>query len=261
MDVNAPSQTSNSSKVAIVTGGTRGLGRSTVLSLARRGVDSIFTYMSNQAEAEKVVGLVAKAGRKAISLRLDAGNVHSFDPFVQMVRQSLTELNAERFDYLVNNAGTALHKPFDQTTEQELDQVYNIHFKGVFFLTQKLLPLLRDGGRIVNISSGLARFSYPGSSAYASMKGAVEVLTRYLAKELGGRGIAVNSVAPGAIATDFSGGRVRDNPEVNRRVADMTALGRVGQPDDIGPMIAALLADDNRWINGQRIEVSGGMAL
>jgi NAD(P)-dependent dehydrogenase (short-subunit alcohol dehydrogenase family) len=248
-------------KIAIVTGGSRGLGRSTVLSLARRGVDSIFTYHANRAEAEKVVGLVAEAGRKAVALQLDTGDVRAFDPFVQRVRQALAELGADRFDYLVNNAGTSLHKAFDQTTEEELDQLYNVHFKGVFLLTQKLLPLINDGGRIVNISSGLARFSIPGSSAYASMKGAVEVLTRYLAKELGPRGIAVNTVAPGAIETDFSGGMVRDNPEVNKRVAEMTALGRAGRPDDIGPMIAALLSDDNRWINGQRIEVSGGMAL
>ena len=248
-------------KLAIVTGGSRGLGRSMVLSLARRGVDSIFTYHSNRAEAEKVIGLVADAGRKAVALQLDTGDVRAFDPFVQRVRQALAELGAERFDYLVNNAGTSLHKAFVQTTEEELDRLYNVHFKGVFFVTQKLLPLLGDGGRIVNISSGLARFSIPGSSAYASMKGAVEVLTRYLAKELGPRGIVVNTVAPGAIETDFSGGMVRDNPEVNRQVANMTALGRVGQPDDIGPMIAALLSDDNRWINGQRIEVSGGMAL
>ena len=248
-------------KIAVVTGGSRGLGRSMVLSLARRGVDSIFTYHSNRAEAEKVIGLVADAGRKAVALQLDTGDVRAFDPFVQRVRQALAELGAERFDYLVNNAGTSLHKAFVQTTEEELDRLYNVHFKGVFFLTQTLLPLLGDGGRIVNISSGLARFSIPGSSAYASMKGAVEVLTRYLAKELGPRGIVVNTVAPGAIETDFSGGMVRDNPEVNRQVANMTALGRVGQPDDIGPMIAALLSDDNRWINGQRIEVSGGMAL
>jgi NAD(P)-dependent dehydrogenase (short-subunit alcohol dehydrogenase family) len=252
---------SSTTTIAIVTGGSRGLGRSTVLSLARRGVDSIFTYRSNEAEARKVVGLVAEAGRKAVALPLDTGAVAAFDPFVGNVRRALAELGAGRFDYLVNNAGTALHKAFDQTTEDDLDQLYNVHFKGVFFLTQKLLPLLNDGGRIVNISSGLARFSIPGSSAYASMKGAVEVLTRYLAKELGPRGIAVNTVAPGAIATDFSGGMVRDNPEMNRRVADMTALGRAGQPDDIGPMIAALLSEDNRWINGQRIEVSGGMAL
>jgi NAD(P)-dependent dehydrogenase (short-subunit alcohol dehydrogenase family) len=204
---------------------------------------------------------VAEAGRKAVALQLDTGDVRAFDPFVQRVREALAELGADRFDYLVNNAGTSLHKAFDQTTEEELDRLYNVHFKGVFFLTQKLLPLLGDGGRIVNISSGLARFTNPGSSAYGSMKGAVEVLTRYLAKELGPRGIAVNTVAPGAIETDFSGGLVRDNPEVNRRVAEMTALGRAGQPDDIGPMIAALLSDDNRWVNGQRIEVSGGMAL
>ena len=253
--------TSQTNKIAIVTGGSRGLGRSTVLSLAKRGVDSIFTYHANRAEAEKVVGLAAEAGRKAVALQLDTGDVRAFDPFVQRVRQALAELGADRFDYLVNNAGTSLHKAFDQTTEEELDRLYNVHFKGVFFLTQKLLPLLNDGGRIVNISSGLARFTNPGSSAYGSMKGAVEVLTRYLAKELGPRGIAVNTVAPGAIATDFSGGMVRDNPEVNKRVSEMTALGRAGQPDDIGPMIAALLADDNRWINGQRIEVSGGMAL
>jgi NAD(P)-dependent dehydrogenase (short-subunit alcohol dehydrogenase family) len=256
-----PNPTSQSNKIAIVTGGSRGLGRSTVLSLARRGVDSLFTYHANRAEADKVTDLVAEAGRKAVALQLDTGDVRAFDSFVQKVRQTLAELKAARFDYLVNNAGTSLHKAFDQTTEEELDRLYNVHFKGVFFLTQKLLPLLNDGGRIVNISSGLARFSYPGSSGYGSMKGAIEVLTRYLAKELGSRGIAVNAVAPGAIATDFSGGMVRDNPEMNKRVGDMTALGRVGQPDDIGPMIASLLSDDNRWINGQRIEVSGGMAL
>jgi NAD(P)-dependent dehydrogenase (short-subunit alcohol dehydrogenase family) len=256
-----PNPTSQSNKIAIVTGGSRGLGRSTVVSLAQRGVDSIFTYHANRAEAEKVAGLVAEAGRKGVALQLDTGDIRAFDPFVQRVRRALAELGADRFDYLVNNAGTSLHKAFDQTTEEELDRLYNVHFKGVFFLTQKLLPLLGDGGRIVNISSGLARFTNPGSSAYGSMKGAVEVLTRYLAKELGPRGIAVNTVAPGAIATDFSGGMVRDNPEVNKRVAEMTALGRAGQPDDIGPMIAALLSEDNRWVNGQRIEVSGGMAL
>jgi len=248
-------------KIAVITGGSRGLGRSTVLSLARRGVDSIFTYNSHRDEAEKVIGLVADAGRKAVAVQLDTGHVAAFDAFAQIVRQALVELNAGRFDYLVNNAGISHHKAFDQTTEQELDQLYNVHFKGVFFLTQKLLPLINDGGRIVNISSGLTRVAIPGSSAYASMKGAVEVLTHYLAKELGPRGIAVNTVAPGAIATDFSGGMVRDNPEINQRVAEMTALGRVGQPDDIGPMIASLLSGENRWINGQRIEVSGGMAL
>jgi NAD(P)-dependent dehydrogenase (short-subunit alcohol dehydrogenase family) len=253
--------TKSQDKIAIITGGSRGLGRSAVLSLAQRGVNSIFTYHSNQAEAEKVSDLVANAGPKAIALQLDTGNVKTFDSFVSSARQALAKLGAERFDYLINNAGTSLHKDFDQTTEEELDTIYNVHFKGVFFLTQKLLPLINDGGRIVNISSGLARFSIPGSSAYGSMKGAVEVLTRYLAKELGPRGIAVNTVAPGAIATDFSGGMVRDNPQVNQLVAGMTALGRVGQVDDIGPMIASLLSDDNRWINAQRIEVSGGMSI
>ena len=248
-------------KIAIVTGGSRGLGRNTVLSLARRGVSSIFTYHSNQAEAESAIAEVSAAGSKAIALRLDTGDVSRFDGFIAEVRSALTDMGAERFDYLVNNAGTSHHAPIEQVTEEDLDSLYNVHFKGVFFLTQKLLPLINDGGRIVNVSSGLTRFSAPGSAAYASMKGAVEVLTRYLAKELGSRQIAVNTVAPGAIQTDFSGGMVRDNPAVNKMVSDMTALGRPGLPDDIGPMIASLLSDDNRWVNGQRIEVAGGMVL
>jgi NAD(P)-dependent dehydrogenase (short-subunit alcohol dehydrogenase family) len=248
-------------KIAIVTGGSRGLGRNTVINLARRGVNSLFTYRANRAEADKVVSLVAEAGQKAIALPLDTGKVNTFDAFVEQVRQSLPELGAERFDFLVNNAGTSNHTPFEQTTEEELDGLYNVHFKGVFFLTQKLLPLINDGGRIVNISSGLTRVAFPGSGSYASMKGAVEVLTRYLAKELGPRKIAVNTVAPGAVATDFSGGMVRDNPEINRRVAEATALGRAGVPDDIGPMIASLLSEDNRWVNAQRIEVAGGMVI
>ncbi len=248
-------------KIAIVTGGSRGLGRNVVLSLARRGVDSIFTFHSNDTEAKKVVAEVEALGQRAIALQLDAGNVSSFPAFRESVGQKLTEWGVGGFDYLVNNAGTALHKSFAETTEAEFDALYNVHFKGVYFLTQTLLTLLNDGGRIVNVSSGLARFSNPGSSAYASMKGAIEVLTRYLAKELGSRGIAVNTVAPGAIATDFSGGMVRDNPELNKLISGMTALGRVGEPDDIGPMIASLLSEDNRWINGQRIEVSGGMVL
>ncbi len=248
-------------KVAIVTGGSRGLGRNTVINLARRGVNSIFTYKSNREEADKVVAAVSEAGAKAAALQLDTGNVRLVDTFVGSVRSTLSGFGVDRFDYLVNNAGTSHHNSFEKTTEEEMDILYNVHFKGVFFLTQKLLPLINDGGRIVNISSGLTRITMPGSSPYASMKGAVEVLTRYLAKELGARRITVNTVAPGAIATDFSGGMVRDNPEVNRRVAEMTALGRPGQPDDIGPMIASLLSEDNRWVNAQRIEVSGGMAL
>jgi len=250
-----------SAPVAIVTGGSRGLGRSTVLSLAKRGVHSIFTYHANRSEADKVVTLAQEAGARAIPLQLDTGDVRAFDEFVAQVRDALHRLGAERFDYLINNAGTSHHNAIEKTTEAELDGLYNVHFKGVFFLTQKLLPLMKDGGRIVNVSSGLTRFAIPGSAPYASMKGAIEVLTRYLAKELGTRRIAVNTVAPGAIETDFSGGMVRDNPEINRWVADMTALGRVGLPDDIGPMIASLVSEEDRWINGQRIEVSGGMVL
>jgi len=250
-----------SPRIAIVTGGSRGLGRSTVLALAARGVPSIFTYNSRPSEAEKVAALAREAGARAIPLQLDTGNVRAFDDFVGNVRQALARLGTERFDYLVNNAGISHHNQFEKTTEAELDDLYNVHFKGVFFLTQKLLPLMNDGGRIVNLSTGLTRITIPGSAPYASMKGAVEVLTRYLAKELGPRGIAVNTVAPGAIATDFSGGMVRDNPEINKRVSEMTALGRVGVPEDVGPMIASLVSEDDRWINAQRIEVSGGMAL
>jgi NAD(P)-dependent dehydrogenase (short-subunit alcohol dehydrogenase family) len=260
-NMTAAQSTDSIKKIAIVTGGSRGLGRNTVHHLAKRGVNSVFTYHSNRTEAEKVVAMVAEQGQTAIALPLDTGKVSTFDAFVKQVQEVLPRLGAQRFDYLVNNAGTSNHTPFEQTTEEELDDLYDIHFKGVFFLTQKLLPLINDGGRIVNISTGLTRIAVPGSGSYASMKGAVEVLTRYLAKELGPRRIAVNTVAPGAIATDFSGGMVRDNPEINKRVADMTALGRVGLPDDIGPMIAALLSEDNRWVNAQRIEVSGGLMI
>ncbi len=248
-------------KTAIITGGSRGLGRNTAINLAQRGVDVLFTYHSNLAEAQNLIREIEATGRKAAAFQLDAGNVSSFDGFVKQVGNMLRMWGRDRFDYLVNNAGTSLHKPFDQTTEAEFDQIVNVHFKGVYFLTQKLLPLMKDGGRIVNVSSGLARVSMPGSSAYGAAKGAIEVLTRYLAKELGARGITANVVAPGAIATDFSGGMVRDNPEINKQVAAITALGRVGVPDDVGPMVAALLSDENRWVNGQRIEVSGGMLL
>jgi NAD(P)-dependent dehydrogenase (short-subunit alcohol dehydrogenase family) len=248
-------------RIAIVTGGSRGLGRSTALSLARRDVDTIITYQSNRMEADKVVDEITRAGRRAMALQLDISHAASFDNFLQEIQQALEQFGAIRFDYLVNNAGTSHHSPFDQTTERELDALYNVHFKGVFLLTQKLLPFINDGGRIINLSTGLTRIVSPGSAAYASMKGAVEVLTRFMAKELGPRRIAVNVVAPGAIATDFSGGMVRDNPEINKRVADMTALGRAGVPDDIGPMIASMLSEENRWVNAQRIEVSGGMSI
>jgi NAD(P)-dependent dehydrogenase (short-subunit alcohol dehydrogenase family) len=248
-------------RTAIITGGSRGLGRNTAIHLARRGVDILFTYRANQKEADSLIREVEAMGRKAAAFRLNAGDVHVFDGFAGDVRKTLHAWERERFDYLVNNAGGSLHANFDQTTEAQFDEIVNVHFKGVYFLTQKLLPLIKDGGRIVNVSSGLARFALPGSSAYGATKGAIEVLTRYLAKELGPRRITANVVAPGAIETDFSGGMVRDNPEINKRVAEMTALGRVGVPDDIGPMIAALLSDENRWVNGQKIEVSGGMAL
>jgi NAD(P)-dependent dehydrogenase (short-subunit alcohol dehydrogenase family) len=258
-----PEQTAGTSahKVAIVTGGSRGLGRNTAINLARRDVDIIFTYRADQKEAEALIREVEGLRRKAAAVRLDTGDVRSFDGFAAEVRKTLRSWGRERFDYLVNNAGNSLHASFAETTEAQFDEIVNVHFKGVYFLTQILLPLINDGGRIVNISSGLARFAIPGSSAYGAAKGAVEVLTRYLAKELGPRGITVNVVAPGAIQTDFSGGMVRDNPELNKQVAAMTALGRAGVPDDIGPMVAAFLSDENRWVNGQRIEVSGGMAL
>lgn len=248
-------------RIAIITGGSRGLGRNTALNLARRGVDILFTWRANQKEADSLVRELEALGRKAAAFRLDTGDTRTFDAFVSEVRNTLETWGRDRFDYLVNNAGNSQHINFDKVTEADFDAVVNVHFKGVFFLTQKLLPLINDGGPIVNISSGLARVSLPGSSVYGATKGAVEVLTRYLAKELRPRGITANVVAPGAIQTDFSGGMVRDNPEVNKMVASMTALGRAGVPDDIGPMIAALLSDENRWVNGQRIEVSGGMAL
>jgi NAD(P)-dependent dehydrogenase (short-subunit alcohol dehydrogenase family) len=249
-------------RIAIVTGGSRGLGRNTAVSLARHGVDTIITYHSNRAEADAAVAEIEALGRKAVALRLDTGDSKAFDAFVTDVKRALKETwGRETFDYLVNNAGISAPGSVADMKEEDFDRLYNIHLKGVFFLTQKLLPAIRDGGRIVNISSGLARFALPGFAAYGSLKGAIEVLTRYMAKELGPRGIAVNVVAPGAIETDFGGGHVRDNPELNKFVASVTAMGRVGVPDDIGPMIATLLAYENRWVTGQRIEVSGGMFL
>lgn len=251
-----------SPRIALVTGGSRGLGRNTAVSLARKGGDVILTYRSRRDEAEAAVDEIAGLGRRAVALRLDAGDVASFAAFAGEVRAVLRDTwGRDTFDHLVNNAGFGHMAPFADTTEAAFDGLVAIHLKGPYFLTQALLPLLAQGGRIVNLSSGLARFTLPGMSAYAMMKGGVEVMTRYLAKELGVRGIAVNTVAPGAIATDFGGGAVRDNPAYNRAVAQATALGRAGLPDDVGPMIAALLTEDNRWINGQRIEVAGGAYL
>lgn len=249
-------------KIALVTGGSRGLGKDMALRLAEKGIDVVLTYHSNKQEAEKVAAEIESLGRKAYVFQFDAGEIKSFDNFFKQVTERLkTETGSANFDFLINNAGTALYAPFAETTEEQFDEALNIHYKGVFFLTQKALPFINDGGRIINISSGLARFSFPGSSAYGSMKGAVEVLTRYLAKELGSRGIAANVVAPGAIETDFGGGRVRDDKEMNAMVTKLTSQGRVGLPDDIGGVVAFLCSDEARWINGQRIEVSGGIFL
>jgi NAD(P)-dependent dehydrogenase (short-subunit alcohol dehydrogenase family) len=252
----------SNSKIALVTGGSRGLGKDMALSLAKKGIDVVLTYHSKKDEALAVVADIEKAGQKAAALQLDAGDIKSFDAFFTQLKTTLKDtFGTDHFDFLVNNAGTALYAPFAETTEEQFDTALNIHYKGVFFITQKSLPLINDGGRIINVSSGLARFSFPGSSAYGSMKGAVEVLTRYLAKELGSRRIAANVVAPGAIETDFGGGRTRDNKEINAQIASITSLGRVGLPVDIGGVVAFLCTEEGRWINGQRIEVSGGMML
>jgi NAD(P)-dependent dehydrogenase (short-subunit alcohol dehydrogenase family) len=247
-------------KIAIITGGSRGLGRNMAHHLAARGTDILFTYRTRKDEAKSLIEELKQMGRKAVALQLDTGITSGFDVFVGQVREALnTHWGRDRFDFLINNAGTALYSPFTETTEAQLDDMFNIHFKGVYVLTQKLLPLINDGGAILNVSSGLARFSYPGSSAYAAMKGAIDVLTRYQAVELGARRIRVNSIAPGAIATDFGGGRVRDDADMNAAIASRTPLGRVGLPDDIGGAVSMLLSDDAGWINGQRIEVSGGI--
>jgi NAD(P)-dependent dehydrogenase (short-subunit alcohol dehydrogenase family) len=248
--------------IALVTGGSRGLGRSTALHLAKSGTDVILTYKSGRAEADATVAEIESMGRRAHALPLDVAKSTTFVEFAIRLRDVLSKnWQRDKVNFLVNNAGIGIHANFADTTEAQFDELVNIHLKGVFFLTQKLLPLLADGGRIVNISSGLSRFVLPGYSAYAAMKGAIEVLSRYMAKELGPRGIAVNVVAPGAIETDFGGGMVRDDAQVNAMIASQTALGRVGLPDDIGGVIASLLSPENGWINAQRIEASGGMFL
>jgi NAD(P)-dependent dehydrogenase (short-subunit alcohol dehydrogenase family) len=250
----------SSAKIALVTGASRGLGRNTAIALAGKGIDVIGTYHRNKTEAAATVAAIEALGRKAVMFQLDTGKASTFAAFAVDLKQALAATwGRKALDYLVNNAGIGVYAPFAETTEADFDRLMNVHVKGVFFLTQTLLPLIEDGGRIVNFSSGVARFSLPGYAAYAMMKGAIEVLTRYLAKELGSRGIAANTVAPGAIETDFAGGSVRDNKQVNDFIASVTALGRAGVPDDIGPAVAALLTEDNRWIVGQRIEVSGGM--
>ncbi|RAJ77463.1 NAD(P)-dependent dehydrogenase (short-subunit alcohol dehydrogenase family) [Chitinophaga dinghuensis] len=251
-----------SNKIALITGGSRGLGKNMAQAMAHKGIDVVITYHSQQAEAEEVVNELKALGVKAAALQLDTSNTKVFPPFVAQLKETLSAtFGVTHFDFLVNNAGTALYSPFESTTEEQFDYIMNIHLKGVFFLTQQLLPLINNGGRIINISSGLARFAMVGSSAYGAMKGGIEVLTRYMAKELGPRGIAANVVAPGAIETDFGGGHVRDNKEINSQIASNTALGRVGLPDDIGGVVAFLCTDEARWINAQRIEASGGVFL
>lgn len=249
-------------KTALVTGGSRGLGRNMALALAQKGIDVIITYNSNETAANEVVSLIKAQGLKAAAFKLNTSNIHEFAPFLKKVTAYLQEQNGNsKFDFLINNAGTALYAPAIETTEAQLDEIFNIHYKGVLFLTQHALPFINEGGGIVNISSGLARMTMPGSAVYASIKSAIETLTRYLAKELGSRKIRVNAIAPGAIETDFGGGRVRDNKELNAHIAEFTALGRTGLPDDIGGVVAFLCTDDARWITAQRIEVSGGQNL
>lgn len=249
-------------KITFITGGSRGLGRSMALKLAAQGIGVVFTYAGNKQAAETTLADIAAQGGTAASLQLDQTDPAQIASLPDRLRTTLRDtFGRDTIDHIVNNAGTGHWALFADTTEDQLDDLYAVHVKGPFLLTQALLPMIEDGGKIVMISSGLARFALPGYAAYAAMKGAVEVLTRYLAKELGARGISVNTVAPGAIETDFGGGTVRDNPEVNRMVADHTALGRAGLPDDIGGAVAALLAGETHWITAQRIEVSGGQSI
>jgi Dehydrogenases with different specificities (related to short-chain alcohol dehydrogenases) len=249
-------------KIAIVTGGSRGLGKNMAIALAKKGIDVVITYNANKAAADEVVQEIAAMNQKAHALQLDTSNTSTFEKFTTELKAYLSKTYGQpKFDFLINNAGTALYAPVTEVTEKQMDDIYNIHFKGVVFLTQQLLPLQNDGGGIVNISSGLTRIIYPGSSVYGSMKTAVETLTKYMAKELGPRKIRANVVAPGAIETDFGGGRVRDNREINEQIASLTALGRVGLPDDIGGVVAFLCTPEAGWINAQRIEVSGGQAI
>lgn len=249
-------------KIVLITGGSRGLGKNMAIATAKKGLDVVITYHSNKASADEVVAAIEALGQKAYAFQLDTRNVAAFDTFVSELTSTLNEKRgSSHIDYLVNNAGTGLYASIADVTEEQLDDLYNIHFKGVFFLTQKLLPYLNEGGGIVNISSGLTRITIPGASVYAALKTAVETQTRYLAKELGNRKIRANVIAPGAIETDFGGGRVRDSKEYNDMIAGVTALGRVGLPDDIGSVVAFLCTDDAYWVNAQRIEVSGGQAI
>lgn len=249
----------SASKIALVTGGSRGIGQNIALSLAQKGNDIIITYLSNKTSADETVAAIQALGRKAAALQLNTSDIKGFDTFSAQLSNTLnTTFGTSHFDFLINNAGTSVQAPFTATTESQFDEMMNIHLKGVYFLTQKTLPLLQDGGRIVNISSAVSRVSFQGSSAYGMMKGGIDVYTRYLAIELGARGISANVVAPGAI---FGGGAMTDTPDIRKFVEGITALGRVGLPDDIGGVVAFLCSDDAKWVNGQRIEVTGGMSL
>jgi NAD(P)-dependent dehydrogenase (short-subunit alcohol dehydrogenase family) len=249
-------------KVAIITGGSRGVGKSAALNVARRGTGVILTYNCHPDEAEAVVSEIQKSGGKAAALKLDVTKTASFGDFVSLVEQTLQkEWSQKTFDYLVNNAGTAQRTLIKDTTEEQFDQLTNVHLKGPFFLTQKLIPLMADGGLVLNVSSGLTRFTNPaGVATYASLKGAMEVFTKYIVREYASRKIRANIVAPGALDTQFAGPNGRDENQ-KKMIGEHTALGRCGEADDIGPLIAALLSDDCRWVNGQRIEATGGVLI
>lgn len=250
----------NKSKIAFVTGGSRGLGKDMALRLAEKGIDVILTYNTKAEEAQAVVSQIENAGQKAAALQLNTGDLKSFDSFIARFKEVLTsKFNTDHIDFLINNAGFGRIAPINEETEEMFDELMNVHFKGVYFLTQKMLTVLNDGGGIINVSTGLSRISVPGSSAYACMKGAVEVFTKYLAKELGLRGIRANVIAPGAVATDFNGAHVRNNEQISKFISSVTALGRPGVAEDIGGVVAFLCTEDGRWVNGQRLEISGGM--
>ncbi len=249
-------------KIALVTGGGRGLGKDMALSLAKKGIDVIITYNTNKEDAEIVASEIITTGQRSVSLQFDVSDIQNIDNFIKHLSETLkTKFNSDRFDFLINNAGIGATIPIDKVTEDVFDNFVNVHFKGVFFLTQKTLPMINDNGCIVNVSSGTTRFCIPGYSVYSSMKGAVEVFTKYLAKETGQRGIRANVIAPGATETDFNNAIIRNNPQVKAFITSQTPLGRVGQADDIGSVVAFLCSDDAKWINGQRIEVSGGINL